>query len=334
MRRSFSVARERRAFTLVELLVVIAIIGLLVALLLPAVNAAREAARRTQCMNNLRQLSLAMINYESAKGAFPYGSHVRTQAEYAAAYPNGADRPGSWYDDHGWYSNIGAYIEESAFADIVDYNSSFSSVKNEQARRTFINIYACPSDIGLQRNEWNVATWCRIRGNYVVNFGNTVYGQLDVRASNVFFGGAPFTFNDGVPLRKIKDGTSKTLMMAEILVLPELDSQNAWGGPYSDIVTCLGGQSFTTWLPPNSPIGDDIARLVVEARYYEQNNIPIPRRVSGDNTFMQTFGSRSHHPGGVEATNCDGSVQFVADSIDLQTWRAMSTAAGLDFTKE
>ncbi|MCA9189894.1 MAG: DUF1559 domain-containing protein, partial [Planctomycetales bacterium] len=143
-----------------------------------------------------------------------------------------------------------------------------------------------------------------------------------------------FTFNDGVPLRKIKDGTSKTLMMAEILVLPELDSQNAWGGPYSDIVTCLGGQSFTTWLPPNSPIGDDIARLVVEARYYEQNNIPIPRRVSGDNTFMQTFGSRSHHPGGVEATNCDGSVQFVADSIDLQTWRAMSTAAGLDFTKE
>ena len=167
--------RQSRGFTLVELLVVIAIIGVLVALLLPAVQAAREAARRSQCLNNLKQLGLAMLNYESAKGGLPPMALYWSEAEYNAAYD--PDGPGSWYDDHGWYIPLMPYIEQSGVKAIVDVKKSFSDASNEAARRAMIPMHACPSDIGLQKNEWEIATWARVRSNYVVNAGNTVYGQ-------------------------------------------------------------------------------------------------------------------------------------------------------------
>lgn len=310
-----------QGFTLVELLVVIAIIGVLVALLLPAVQAARESARRTQCVNNLRQLALGMLNFESAYGGFPAAAVSRTPEDYAGK------GPGAWYDDHGWYSQIGAFIEEQAFHDLVNFEVSFSHALNDAARRTYIGLYACPSDIGLQRNEWDSPTWARWRGNYVVNFGNTNYGQEDIEGLAVF-GGAPFTFVNQTGLKKIVDGTSNTLLMSEIKVLPELDSQSAWGGPYSDFTTALGGQVFTAWQPPNSQVGDEVARLIVARRYYISNQIPPPR--PKDPSTLQTFAARSHHPGGVHASLCDGSVQFFNEGIDLQVWRAWATANGAD----
>ncbi len=181
----------QRGFTLVELLVVIAIIGILVALLLPAVQAAREAARRNQCVNALKQLSLAMLNYESSRKGLPPMAKYWTNAKKLAGSPTG---PASWYDDHGWYIPILAYLEEGAVASLVtNPKASFSDPVNRLAREAFIPMMACPTDIGLQRNEWGNANWARVRSNYVVNAGNTVYGQHDVGSCPA--GTSPPAFN-------------------------------------------------------------------------------------------------------------------------------------------
>ena len=245
-------ARPLHGFTLVELLVVIAIIGILIGLLLPAINAAREAGRRASCINHLKQLSLAMNNFNSARGGFP--SAAMSWAT-RIIHPAG---PGSWYDDHGWYSQIGEFIEETGWTKGLDMAISLSDPRNLQGRKYMNHLYACPSDKGLQRNEWDDPSWARIRGNYVVNFGNTNYGQTDRGTTK--FGGAPFTYLNVTPNMKIGDGLSHTLLMSEVLVLPELASQagGEWGGPPSDFTTALGGQTFNGWMPPNSPVGDEV----------------------------------------------------------------------------
>jgi len=335
----------RRAFTLVELLVVIAIIGILVALLLPAIQAAREAARRGQCMNNLKQLSLAMHNYASSKKGFPPMADTWNGTEYATKY--GAGQPGSWYDGHGWYSLIGAYIEENAWADSIDFKISFSNPKNAKARRTFLSLHICPSDIGPQRNEFDSDTWARTRTNYVVNAGNTMYGGfgLIVGTTRFEFGGAPFGHSGPSKLSAISDGTANTLMMSEVLVVPELATQAfpGWPGGLSDTNTALGGQTFTGWSPPNSSNPDYIARradaVLAPPSLYEQNGIPYPSPSPPPGRLIGTLDSadrgesivaRSHHPGGVNASRCDGSVNFYSDSISEFVWRALSSAAGGD----
>ena len=117
---AMSISRQHpHGFTLVELLVVIAIIGILVALLLPAIQAAREAARRSQCVNNLRQLGIAMMNYEGAKKGLPPMALNWTNAEVTAYY-NGAPGIGNWYDDHGWYIPLMPYIEEAGLSGLVN----------------------------------------------------------------------------------------------------------------------------------------------------------------------------------------------------------------------
>jgi prepilin-type N-terminal cleavage/methylation domain-containing protein/prepilin-type processing-associated H-X9-DG protein len=338
-----------RGFTLVELLVVIAIIGILVALLLPAVQAAREAARRTECANNLRQFAVAMLNFENSNKGFPPMAVTWTEAEYDEKYM-GTGSPGTWYDDHGWYTLVARHIEEEAWYETIDFDVSISHPDNEQARKTFILLHRCPSDIGLQRNEWNDARFARIRANYVVNAGNTVYGQFEW--NKIPFGGAPFRGREITKVATITDGLANTLMMSEILVLPELGSQDfgAWGGPLSETQTALGGQTFTGYNGPNGA-PDSMARVppTVIAPYCIENDIPVPIAVPGgvtpprilasslppgvsvaDPTRQQYFSARSHHPGGVNASRCDGSVAFYNDSIDEFAWRALCTAAGND----
>ena len=319
-------------FTLVELLVVIAIIGILIGLLLPAINAAREAGRRAKCQNQLKQLSLAMINFESNRGGFP----SMAMGWVGHALHNGG--AGQWYDDHGWYSQIGEFIEEKGMSKWINTSVSLSDVSNAFARRYMNSLFACPSDKGLQRNEWDSDNWARIRGNYVVNAGNTNYGQTTMYA--VPFLGAPFTYLKMTPTSKIPDGLAHTLMMSEVLVLPELGSQAAgnWGGPPSDFTTALGGQTFNGWYPPNygnnppyQTNGDYVARAIQPSDYYVGAKIPVPTPLSGspdDQTLAQTFAARSRHPGGVVATYCDGSVCFTTDTIDPVIWRGLTTAKG------
>lgn len=308
--------RGQAGFTLVELLVVIAIIAMLVTLLLPAVQSAREAARRIQCTNNLKQLALGMLNYESAQQGFPSGAVSWTPGDYSGK------GPGSWYDDHGWYSQLGPYIEQQAWFDMINFNVSFSHASNNLARKTKIEMFACPSDVGLVENEWESPTWARVRANYVVNFGNTNYGQLE--KAGVLFRGAPFIPVNKTPTKRIVDGMSKTLMMSETKVVPP--NGPGWGGPLSDFSTSLGGQTFTGWLPPNSPVPDEIARLILSAEIYEANRIPRP--VPAGHSYSQVFTARSHHAGGVNAAHCDGSVQFAANDTDVHVWRSLTSARG------
>ena len=96
-------------------------------------------------------------------------------------------RAGRWFDDHCWYTLIGPYIEQANLYAQIQVNLSFSDPQNEAARRVKVPLFACPSDIGLQENEWTNSTWARVRGNYVVNFGNTNYGQQT--KAGVPFGG-------------------------------------------------------------------------------------------------------------------------------------------------
>jgi prepilin-type N-terminal cleavage/methylation domain-containing protein len=328
-------------FTLVELLVVIAIIGILVALLLPAIQSAREAARRNQCANNIRQNSIAVLNFENSKKKLPGGSL------YAENVPPKRTPPLNTYpdfiNDHSWLGPIGPYLEEKAWYDTIDFDVSFSHANNEKARRNFLTSQACPSDIGLQRNEWDDITWCRVRMNYVVNFGNMLYGQDDTRAvsppsrSNPNppkFLGAPFRLGKLTAVSKILDGTSQTLMFSEVLVVPEVAAQSggydAWGSAISETCTSTGGQMFTAFHVPNSPLPDRVDRWRTDVGTYLSNDIPYPELTGASGGASVWWNShiaaRSHHPGGVNVSRCDASVDFISDSIDILAWRKMASA--------
>jgi prepilin-type N-terminal cleavage/methylation domain-containing protein len=343
-----------RGFTLVELLVVIAIIGILVALLLPAIQAAREAARRSQCQNNLRQLGLAHLNYESSKKGLVYMAKFWTNAEYAAGYKTGG--PGGWYDDHGWYIALMPYVEEANIQSLGDPDLPLSHAANERVRKAPVPMFACPSDIGLQQNEWGVSQWARTRTNYLVNAGNTTYGQHNIgNCPGVFpacreFGGSPFIPRKPNRLAKISDGTSNTMMVSEALVLPTTDG---WGGPYSDAQTALGGQVFTGFNTPNSREPDALCRQGewwgnVQAGWIEQQlpvtpsgtpaqpiaMPPTPRGappheggIDSNGHKQQYLTARSKHPGGVNAGRCDGSTDFITSDIELLVWDEMCSAA-------
>jgi type II secretory pathway pseudopilin PulG len=320
-------------------LVVIAIIGILIAMLLPAVQAAREAGRRTQCANNIKQLSLAFLNYDAAKKRLPPGSM------------QGPADGGNWYDNHGWYSFTGPYIEEVGWAKSIRTDVSFSSTTNEQARRVKIPLFECPSDGGMVKNEWPSSSWARWRGNYAVNFGNTNYGQTyrigivkvglfaDAPFPEVpqaFFGGAPFGLKKSRAVKNISDGTSHTLLVGEVRTIKYYGDH--WGGPISDFETALGGQTFEAFTWPNASIGDFVARLGCITYCDDYQNVILPEHLEGmpacncigraSATAEQFFAARSRHRGGVNVSCVDASVHFVGDSIDLKVWRSLSTAAG------
>ncbi len=320
-----TVFRFPRGFTLVELLVVIAIIGILIGLLLPAINAARESGRRAKCMNQLRQLSLAMCNFASVRNGFPSMAMHPTKESTSTPF---------WYDNHGWYSQIGEYVEEKGWSKALHIDVSYSDPINEMPRRWMNPLYACPSDKGLQRNEWDSNTWCRTRGNYVVNAGNTNYGGSNKGSGSslVKFLGAPFAIAKITTLQKITDGLSHTLMMSETIALPELATQASgpgWGGPISETTISVGGQTFNGYYPPNTEIGDEIVRVVQPPEFYTAAKIPVPTNIGqAAQTVDQVFSARSRHPGGVVASGCDGSVHFISEQIANNVWQALSSAAG------
>lgn len=310
--------QKKTGFTLVELLVVIAIIGVLVALLLPAVQAARESARRMQCSNNMKQITLATHNYaDTYNSTFPV-------AEYSCCWGT-------------WLVSLLPYVEQKALFDQykffgaidaaggnVDTNTRYGGSLNLQVTRTQINAYTCPSD---PKTNTTAARSGITSHNYVANHGNTTLARtatLGITATGQpnQFQGAPFirvsTSVDQpqvVRMAQVTDGTSNTLAFSETIKGQQNDLRGfAWWN---------GGSHFETFLAPNTSQPD-----VLEADIY-CIRAPLNPPCIGPTTANPTnIAARSRHPSGVMASLCDGSVRFISNNINLDTWRGISTIQG------
>jgi prepilin-type N-terminal cleavage/methylation domain-containing protein len=319
----------RRGFTLIELLVVIAIIAILIALLLPAVQSAREAARRIQCTNNLKQLGLAMHNYHSSLNTFPIGVlGIRSPTHY----PLAGDPTGS-INRRTWAFMVLPFIEQGPLYQSVNFSLPFNpptGAANNTVSETLIAAYLCPSDSTTNQIDQDN----RREGSYVVNWGNSNWSQNMFTTNNPFVGnplvpgnpvpfiGAPFTMDKSFGIQNITDGTSNTLLMAEVVIGATQGAKGYEhrGDIYNDDYNCA---MFMAYTAPNSTIPDWIANGY--CRYPYATNPPCINSKTAANAYNA---SRSYHPSGVNALLSDGSVKFFKDSISLMTWRALSTSTG------
>ena len=321
------------AFTLVELLVVIAIIGVLVALLLPAVQAAREAARRAQCLNNLKQLGLALHNYESSYGRLPPGNLGYDAQESSLTRIDGSNSEVTT----AFVAFVLPFLEESALYDIYDFdtatNAQYNLANSPVGKQ--LATYQCPSDDPHVSGECNSGQpgedW---KGNYGINWGAWRHMcQLPTTPTTDFphpeclavlppkpavVHIAPFHLSFGAKLSQITDGTSNTLAMMEMVQTPSETGCDRRGRIWCEKAGC---SNVTTFLSPNSSAADEGNC---------QENFPDAPclRLGGNNQTSNTqsySSSRSRHPGGVQVVMCDGSGQFISEDIELFTWQSLST---------
>jgi prepilin-type N-terminal cleavage/methylation domain-containing protein/prepilin-type processing-associated H-X9-DG protein len=278
----------RRAFTLVELLVVIAIIGILVSLLLPAVQAARAAARRTQCVNNLKQIGVAMHNYHDAVGALPMASHWATA-------PN--------YTFYSAFTAILPYMEQSPVFDIYNPWFKYSDPVNVDAIKERLGVYLCPSMV-LPRPVPNPAcNETAAPSSYAVSIGTEyAWGPIQ-NGAIVRHDLGPTKFRD------ILDGTSTTFLAGELDY--GLTNYTYTSGPC--VGQLRGGAAI--W-------GGGYPGYSMATTYGIYNS---DRLVTGFNEFT-TF--RSDHEGGAHFLFVDGSVRFVSESVDASLLDALATRAG------
>jgi prepilin-type N-terminal cleavage/methylation domain-containing protein len=312
-------ARDRRAFTLVELLVVIAIIGILVALLLPAIQAAREAARRTQCINNMKQLGLAQQMYHDTYKNLPIdvvGNQKGTATPYLQLLP---------------------FMENSAIKDAYHFDKRPQEDANISLLRGEMPEFRCPSaDSYTMEVAGGGESAGDRKGSYGLNYGYGTYAQLQdgfsaaTRAAALARRG-PFwadpddaTKADGKKLnfKGIIDGLSKTYLMLELIQTPSdtPGSQDRRGRLW---IYGYASYQIMTRMSPNSS-SPDVGQCL------ESNSYLAPCKRLQGNAGPCINGSRSKHPGGVVALKCDGATEFVSNDIDLNVWRANSTIAGSD----
>ena len=301
--------RNHVGFTLVELLVVIAIIGILVTLLLPAVNAARESARRSQCLNNIKQIALAMHNYNSVHDRLPMGTVL--SGPLSGGYQANPIYGGSAGPGHTAFIMILPFIEEEAAHDLYDYDSRANDPPNENAVGTIIQPYLCPSDDAYGR-FWLMFS----RSNFGICFGSahTTTSRSDVSTDGAFQEGI------GRKMSEMTDGTSHTAFISELLSGREDFGRRTQGdirGLWAqyDMGSCLYSHKYT----PNSSVGDVLYDGDRYCRHHPELNLPCTR---GGAIWNQQFASaRSNHPGGVHVAFVDGHVRFVNETISAITWR-------------
>jgi prepilin-type N-terminal cleavage/methylation domain-containing protein/prepilin-type processing-associated H-X9-DG protein len=310
-----------RGFTLIELLVVIGIIAVLMSILLPAVQSAREAARRSQCVCNLKQVSLAIHGYHDTHGVLPPGKKGccwGTWLVYTLPYLEQKPLYNAW---NSFGTNVAGAPSN------YDLDLRYFGVANQTVTSTFISTYLCPTD---QTNTpitatTNGKTYACTSQNYAVNFGNTVVIQTDFQ--DIRFGGAPFvdigspngdhdqTGRATVGFNTFADGLSNTMLASEVVVGQGQDLRGfSWWG---DAAT------FEAFLAPNSSFPD-----VMFSPFYCINQPPNPPCIGTTTALPDNYGARSRHPGGLNVAMGDGSVRFVKNSVDIRTWRAMSTTRG------
>jgi prepilin-type N-terminal cleavage/methylation domain-containing protein/prepilin-type processing-associated H-X9-DG protein len=298
--------RQSSGFTLVELLVVITIIGILVALLLPAVQAAREAARRMRCANNFKQVALAVHGYASARGSLPTGLFL---AGYCGA-------PGSVVGT-GWAVFILPYLEQSAIYDHFDFRKAFSVAPNSdmEAGGATISAYLCPSDPQSDTLVNYTTSITRPGRDPNEDLGRTNILGVSDSVDFTCGGYAPRTDGDGVfmnhktiRLEDMTDGTSNTLLVGEATG----DGDRSFNGP-----TWVLQAVTDTVLGINGP--------------YTMPGDGTPWRWPGPSGGGHS-GFSSYHPGGCQFALADGSVSFLSQSIGRKVLAAMTTRAGVSST--
>ncbi|MDO5554641.1 MAG: DUF1559 domain-containing protein [Planctomycetia bacterium] len=339
---------SKKAFTLVELLVVIAIIGILIALLLPAVQAAREAARRMQCTNNLKQLVLANHNYHDVQAFFPFGGLQDGSCSQLS-----------------WLLSPLPYMEQVSLYDSWNFSIPYSSTKSgadaatvysdnlKVLREMNITPYHCPSDEiidCLELQHWDFYGMTQKKYNYAACVGNTgtalhtlVRGwtpQIGTSPNEVKHKGAMFRIGqgnsgvvttDGKPgnwqanMAYLIDGTSNTLAFSELILGHESLAEKKYD--IRGLMISPGTGVFSTYTAPNSSVPDYLLFGDMYCWNLPEVNLPCDAgQMNGDEGMV--VAARSRHSGGVNAALADGSVRFVSDTVNINIWRAASTAQG------
>ncbi len=336
---------SKSGFTLVELLVVIAIIGVLVALLLPAVQAARAAARRTQCQSNLKQVGLAVLNYESANKALPAlmswfdDGDPNTSAKRTDLGPN-------------WVIDILPFLEQQATYDAFDFTVPITNTLNELARSNVISPLLCPEDTennsvkfsgenSRQLSEFG-DNWAR--GNYGANGGLYFTPSGDFNVDTWLINHWADATKRGVlaprirtKLSRITDGTSNTILAGEIRAgVSESDLRGTWAMSGA----CPSGLAAHGWFgDDNGPnnlelFGDDVIGCSDLKRSLTAETLVRDKMGCSNNgvNWQQTL--RSRHVGGGHICLLDGSVQFLRDDIEISqnneccsTWDRLNLSA-------
>ncbi len=307
--------KRNLGFTLVELLVVIAIIGMLVGLLLPAVQQARAAARAMQCKNNLKQISLAMLNHEANQRSLPAGVGVYIDST----------APDDWVR-RTWFWNTLPYVEQGAlYAQIQahyysDKRTGAYDYTNLPGKEVIVPSFICPDEVVREKtsNGSGSNNQQGFHGNYMGNGGNSYFNEGGPTQSAKLNGVFPAV--QGIKLASIKDGLSNTLFFSEILLVEDgtvgSGKEDVRGRYYNGR---HAGAHFSTLYQPNTKQPD--------RHNYCVSTETSPGTSTGTNVVVS---ARSFHTGGVHASSCDGSVQFVANGVDLEAWHAVGSRNGLE----
>ena len=329
--------RRVRGFTLVELLVVIAIIGILVALLLPAIQAAREAARRSSCINNLRQMGLAMLNYESSYKVFPPSDVLVPDTK------TGLLTKSLSLSVH---ARLLPFVEESALRSLVNFSVSYNDNANKPARDTRVAMFLCPSDGGDYALAIHPTKGAAT--SYQANQGSGVVWSIPSNPSDPNYALWPpngvLIRNGGVKAGDVIDGLSHTAAFAERLIgdgdqgtVTEASDTFAPGTTHPGVEKayqdCLAVDINDLSKQGYSDVGFPWIQAYHSATIYYHNTPPNGRSCMYPPGQIMTTAS-SRHSGGVNVMMCDGSARFVANDVSRPTWQALGSRNGEEIINE